>query len=114
MHPIFFAWKGTYDDLLATCFYAHGERTRTIPIGTTGFIGVIEASTPKVRGALNGLSPNFTMLPGPNATINAAHATALNAILPTAQQVKEGDALAPTLKYVHGLFGDHEFNPDNF
>lgn len=117
MHTIFFAWKGTYDALLAltdaetgTWFYSHGK-TRTAIVGPDLFIGAIEAHHPSARHALNKLDQNFMLLPGPNGKLDLSHATFLATMLPSLN-IKEGDPCATVLSYVHSLFGDHVFNPN--
>lgn len=119
MHPIFFAWQGSYEELLAltdaqtgTWFYSHG-RTRTIPVGENMFIGIVEASHPNTRRALVHLSPNFVLLPGANGKLDAAQARFLTAMLPSLN-IKEGDPCAVVLFYVHKLYNDHEFNANNY
>jgi hypothetical protein len=114
MHPIFFAWIGTYDALVATGFYSHGFSTRTVAIRHgAAYAGVIAAQTPAVRAPLATLHPNFCLMPGPNGTINTAQAAAINAIAP-GLNVKGGDAFASTLSHVYSLYGDEAFNPSNY
>lgn len=114
MHPIFFTWKGDYASLCATGIFYHASGSRTVAIAhESAYIGVIH-SHPKVRSHAKALHANLTILPGPHGTLEKRHVDALNAVLPPANRVAVGDSMSPTLRYVHSLYGDEEFHPNNY
>lgn len=114
MHPIFFTWSGTYEDLVSLGFHSFGIHCRALAI-THGqaYIGVIGAPSAGVRPEIANLSQNLTVLPGPNGSLNAKHVAALAAVAPSLQ-AKQGDPMRAVLSYVHGIFGDGQFEPNAY
>lgn len=113
MHPIFFAWLGDYESLIATGFHAFGRSRVVAILHGAAYIGVIEAPTAKVRPMIAKLSPKLCVLPGPHGTLAPEHVAAIALVAPRAT-IKQGDPMKAVLSYVHSLFGDGEFDPDAY
>lgn len=114
MQPVFFAWKGNYNDLVATGFHAYGQRTRTVALKHgSAYIGVVEAATAQARSGLANLNPNLVVLPGANGLLSQAQVSAILALWPAAP-IQVGDSMRAVLAHVHSLYGDAQFDPDAY
>lgn len=114
MHPIFFTWSGTYDDLVAETALHQFGRTRTVAIEHgKAYIGIIEARTASVRKTIDDSSSSLTVLPSANGVLSAKHVKSLATVAPDLK-IKEGDSMRVVLSYVLGLYNDSEFDPDAY
>jgi hypothetical protein len=113
MHPIFFVWRGSYDELVATRFYSGVKRTRAVQIASDRYLGLVEAESSSHRNHLANLHADFTLLPGLNGTLSAAQANALNAALPQLE-FKEGGSHKAALECAAKLSNDAAFDPNSY